>query len=209
MKILICCALPLEFNEARNQLKLKELTTKKDLPRIASSGNIDLLCTGPGKVNSSVNLYSYLLNNNPDLVIDTGTCGSLSEKIKTMEIVVSGNAIEFFSPEITGSKIVNNCLEDVKKILPKIIFDDITIATLEDKVNNINIVNKLIKQETSVVTWETSSIFYVCSKLKIPFISIRGVTDSCNENTDIDFKANRIVLCKKLYNYVKNLCIGI
>lgn len=209
MKILLTCALPVEFNEARNQLGLREVTSKKDLPRIANSKNITLVCCGIGKLNSIVSLSPILTKINPDFVIDTGTCGSLLEIIKPMDIVTSISAIDFYNVESKGLKYSYTDMPILKKYIPELKISTLNVASIEKSITNISDKEFLIEAGGAIVTWETASIFALCLKYEIPFLSIRGVTDSCNEKTYSDFKANRIAVCKKLYNYIKNLSIGI
>lgn len=209
MRILLTCALPTEFNEARNQLSLREITSKKDRPRIAISDNITLLCTGIGKINTLVSLLSYLVENTPDIVIDTGTCGSLVPDISVMDIIISIESIDFYSQLFMGESVKMDNIEEIKNILPGINIGSEVVASIESSITNSQERDELSKTGASIVTWETSSVFSFCSKLKIPFLSIRGVTDSCNENTFIEFKAIKVVLCKKLYNSVKMICMGI
>lgn len=208
MKIIITCALLLEFNEARNQLGLKEITEKSDIPRIAVNGDIHLVYSGIGKVNTVVNLFGYLKNIKPDLVVDSGTCGSLIETLVPLDIVVSTESIEFFSYNLRGHNFSCN-KSGIRDIIPGIVIDDYIVASIEDSVITPEHKKKLLDNGTSVVTWETSAIFSLCNKLQVPFVSIRGVTDSCNEHTHQDFKINRKELCKKIYNSIKMLCKGI
>ncbi len=208
MKIVITCALPLEFNEARNQLGLKEITTKSDSPRIALSGGIHLVYTGIGKANTTINLFDYLKAVKPDLVIDSGTCGSLTDNIIPLDIVVSTASIEFYSYNLRGRSFLGD-KPIIKALLSEIEISDHLVASIEDSVVSQEHKKKLLDNGASIVTWETSTIFCLCAKFDIPFVSIRGVTDSCNESTHMDFKKNRVEVCKILYNSVKKLCKGI
>lgn len=211
MNVLISCALPSEFNEARNQIGLKEITTKKDRPRIAHSKKITLICTGIGKINSLISLQSVIsrLENPPDIIIDTGTCGALDEEHSIFDIVTTAKAIDFYNVEVIGSPYINNQLEKLNLLLPELTIGNEIIGSIETSIVLKSDKNKLLDNEVNIVTWETSSVFALAKKLDIPFFSIRVVTDKCDENTFRDFKANCSTGCKKLYNHVKNICKGI
>lgn len=207
MKIVLSCALSTEFNEARNQLSLKEITTKKDLPRIAEKGDLALIYTGIGKVNTVLNLSSYLVKNRPDLVIDTGTCGSLTDNLKPLEIIYSYKAFEYYDIDNRG-RLYDN-VPRALELLPSYYINTNILATVEKSITSEKDRKRLHDGGAVAVTWETSAVFALCEKFNIPAISIRGVTDSCNEDTFKDFKLNGVNVCKKLYNSVKTFVISI
>lgn len=207
MRIVLTCALSTEFNEARNQLGLKEFTSKKDLPRIASKGELSLVYTGIGKVNTILNLSDYLISTRPGLVIDTGTCGSLTDALKPLDILYSYKSLEYYDIEKRG-KLINN-IELVTPILPAYYLNKNTVATIEKSICSTTDREKLHGSGAVAVTWETSAVFALCERLSIPALSIRGVTDSCNVDTFKDFKTNGVKVCKKLYNSVKTFIISI
>lgn len=208
MNIVITCALPVEFNEARNQFGLKEITTKKDSPRIGIKDNITIICTGIGKLNTVISLFKYLADNKPGIVIDSGTCGSLCSEIKISDIVVSNNCRDYFNIN-NPNKLYSYKKETIESLIPSIIVSDYIMASLEESIISDNFKRVLLDKGASLVSWETSSVFAVCDNLGIPYVSIRGVTDMCNGNTYRDFKLNKHEVCKKLYNSVKTICISI
>lgn len=206
MNIVITTALPPEFNAARNALGLEEYTKKGELPRIAERGNISLILTSMGRDNAYKYLSNLLEKRRVDLVIDTGTCGSLIDDIDIGDIVFSQKVLTFDSSlqyedviesseplvnELIGSRKVG-CVSSVDK----------SITATEDRI-------LLRDSGADIVTWETAGVFSAAKKHSIPFFSIRGVTDRCNGETFMDFKKNRVEVCKKLYNSVKILCKGI
>lgn len=208
MNILITCALPVEFNVARNQLGLRETTNRKDRPRIGIRKNISLIYTGIGKINTAISLYEYLKVSSPHLVIDSGTCGSLRSDIKIGDIIVSNRCLNYFNIN-NSDKLYSSKKEGIEPILPSIRVDDYIIASIEDSITTDDFKTKLVGNDASVVSWETSSVFAVCDKIGIPCISIRGVTDMCDGYTYKDFKLNKVEVCKKLYNFVKTHCMSI
>lgn len=209
--ILITCPLPLEFNEARNQLGLKEITTKKEHPRIAKGKGIILILSGIGKINSIISVNDILkkLENKPDIVIDTGTCGAISKDIKIFDLVTSITAIDYYNIDMKGLLIKNCNIELLNDIIPKLNIGRRVVSSIENSINKEEMRDKLYKKGSDIVTWETSAIFSLCKKENIPFVSIRVVSDNCNQDTYEDFKVNALEGCKKLYNYIKNICSGI
>ncbi|QEN03761.1 hypothetical protein EW093_03280 [Thiospirochaeta perfilievii] len=208
MEIVITCALPFEFNSAKNELGLREETLKGDLPRVAKKDHVTLIYTGLGKVNTLINLYENLLNLKDLVVIDTGTCGSLNNKLHPLDIVTINRSLEFYNYETVGKKYSIK-KEGLLTIFNNLEFDDYINASIEDSVSDPKKRNLLVDRGCSVVSWETSSVFEVCNKLKIPCFSKRVITDNCDENTFKDFKNNKSEACKKLYISVKKLCKGI
>lgn len=207
MKIVLTCALSTEFNEARNQLELREITEKKDLPRIAKKDDLFLVYTGIGKVNTILNLSDFLNKCKPDLVIDTGTCGSLTDNLKPLEVLYSYKSVEFYDIDKRG-RLYDNVAKALK-ILPSYFVNKNIIATVEKSISEESDRNHLHNSGAVAVTWETSAVFALCEKLNIPAISIRGVTDSCNADTFKDFKLNGVQVCKKLYSSVKTFVMSV
>ncbi|MBN2616786.1 MAG: hypothetical protein JXR64_00595 [Spirochaetales bacterium] len=205
MNILITCSLQFEFNEARNQLNLTEITSKKDIPRIAKKENITLLYTGIGKINAMSSLFEHLSKNSYDLVIDTGLAGSLNEKIEVKSIVICNQAIDFFADGYINQK-VKFSEEFLKDLYSSIKITNYIVGSIETTVKNGYVKEQLIESEVDIVTWETSSIFKVCNQFNTNCLSIRAISDCCDENTEVSFKENKVELCKILYNYLKILC---
>lgn len=205
MKILITCGLKSEYNEARNNLSLRETTIGKTFPRISEGKGLILVWTGIGKVNTAITLLRYIDSFKPDLIIDSGTCGSVSQLYNIKDIVISLESQEFFSISSPNETYSNLTLEEFNYLLNLKVTKTSKIASIEDSIDSDDKRYSLQKYECDCVSWESSTVFKIALQNKIKVISIRGVTDLCNNNTFNDFKKNRLVVCKRVYNYINDV----
>lgn len=208
MKIVIVTALPPEFNVARNELGLKEITNKKDRPRIAEGRDITLVLTGMGRDMAYDNLKVVLENREAHIIIDSGTCGSLVDYLNIGDIVYSREILDISeSLEVQGR--VKNIESPIENIIENFTGREFVLASVDKNITEEGQRESLKQLGAQVVAWETIGIMNIAKEYGTPALSIRGVTDSCNGETYKDFRGNSLEVCKKLYNSVKILCKGI
>lgn len=138
---------------------------------------------GIGKINAASNLTEILWNEEPDIVVNFGSCGNL-KNFKVGEVIQVG-------------EVYNNI--DVRP------FADFGV-TPEDNIGSIKISNSGIKlfttdqiydntrtdyaekylemiKECDIVDMEGYALAYVCKQRDIPFISFKWVSDDGNVDT--------------------------
>ncbi len=214
MKILLTCPIPPEFKQCCNQLLLKEYKTKINVKIKANIiNNIDILAvqTGPGKKNILKNLKSSIDEYKPDLIIDTGSCGSLNDEIKIGSIIIAYESYQYME-----KLLVSSCLKEKKdkwldsilkiseleklKIKPGIQICGPFVLKSEEKKKEIkNIIN------AEAFNWETAYVYEISANNKIPAISFRIVTDFGDKKALKDFFKNIKEQSTKLYKFIKIL----
>ena len=160
-KIILVSATPLEHGG------LKELN------------GIPIFHIGIGKINAASNLTEIIWNEEPDVVINFGSCGNLKNH-KVGSILQVGKVVNDMDtaglseiPVITLSNTKITC------------FTTDTIYDNSHK-NYTNVYNKHIN-ECSIVDMECYALAHVCSERNIPFHSYKWVSD---DGTPSDWEAN-------------------
>lgn len=160
--------------------------------------------TSVGKVNAALCTEILINNFNPTTIINTGIAGSLSPKVKVLDIVIS-NSINFYDiddyilkgcfPFKETFPIDLNLIEIAEKIslseaekakvhFGKIISGDSFIASQIEKDKLVSLYNPLC------VEMEGAAIAHVCYINKIPFISFRGISDPADDSARKFYKEN-------------------
>lgn len=149
---------------------------------------------GHGKVQFALRAQSLVLELQPRLVICAGACGSLVPAVKALDVVVAEDTVEH-----------DFRLRFVKRPLPRFAADGATLARLrkisgphfgtiasgdEDVIDPARAAEIARATGALAVAWEGAGGARACLYLGVPFIEIRGVTDSCALSTREHFREN-------------------
>ena len=138
---------------------------------------------GIGKINAASNLTEILWNEEPDIVVNFGSCGNL-KNFKVGEVIQVGeiyNNIDCrpfadfgVTPEdnIGSIKISNS---GIKLFTTDQIYDNTRTDYAEKYLEMI--------KECDIVDMEGYALAYVCKQRDIPFISFKWVSDDGNVDT--------------------------
>jgi futalosine hydrolase len=163
------------------------------------SGNciVNVLVTGVGGISTAWGMRQWLSNNPvPDLAINAGIAGSYSDNIKTGDVVLSlsdcfadlgiESGDRFISlaeaglmdPDefpFEGGVIYsrNKYFDKIEKILTKV--RAITVNTCSGSVPTIEKLKN--KFNPDIETMEGATFFYICAREKIPFLSVRAISN--------------------------------
>lgn len=162
---------------------------------------------GIGKVNSALGAAEMITRYNPDLVLSAGVAGSLSADVHSGETVMGmwyhyhdvycGEEVakgqvqgmpSTFSPLEVGANENGEIPTKVKKILG-------SNARITEIVSGDQFVNDTKKRDAlkeeyplaSAVDMESCSIAQTCYRYKVPFVSVRIISDGCDEEQYADF----------------------
>ncbi|MEG0592202.1 MAG: 5'-methylthioadenosine/adenosylhomocysteine nucleosidase [Coprobacillus sp.] len=206
-KIGIICASDDELEPFLSHLE-KKIVTKKAMLTFyegtINNINIITLFSGVGKVNAAIASQILIDTYNVDMIINAGTAGGMDETIHLFDTVISTQCAYHDTDD--------DILTEFHPWIPTIYFDtDIHLIEIAKKLCNINnsiylgrIVtgDKFIKDEFRdlinqkyvplSVDMESTSIAHVCHVNKIPFISIRTITDTANHSGTDAFESNCI-----------------
>jgi len=158
---------------------------------------IKLLVTGVGSVATAWSLKEWLkVGERPDLIINAGIAGSFKDDIKIGDVVMpvtdffadSGieNADSFLTlfesgladpdefPYQSGilqcDALISGRMSDILRSVKAI--------TLNTATGSVYTLNKLIKKfNPDIETMEGATFFYICTREKIPFLSIRAISN--------------------------------
>jgi len=166
-----------------------------------------LIITGIGSINTTFNLTKYLLNNNIELVIHGGIAGALKEKLtlgSVFQVVedvfadygINVNGIITNEIQVFDNNVFKN--NEFKKLsLPCAKGITLNSITLSDNIKSYY----LNKYNADIETMENAAIFYVCSKLNIPFYCFRSISnyvgDRNKQNWKIDLAVENLWLTLK------------
>jgi len=149
----------------------------------------DILITGVGMMNTTLNLANKLSDTIYDLVINMGIAGSFNSEIKIGDVVEVVEDIfseigfedgDIFS-EFTNFEIKNTFVIEGRTNLKKV--KGITVNTVHGNQNSIDeIVSRL---NPDIESMEGASVFMVCNNFNVPCIQIRSISNKVEKrNTE-------------------------
>ena len=206
-KIGLIFAMEEEINALKEYIKIEKEYTIFDLTFQETTINNNkciLALSGIGKVNSARCTQVLIDNMNVDYIINVGVGASLNNKLDICDIVLGEKLVQH-DFDITA-------FNHEKGYIPNIgvyIESDNYLLTIADEVakeNNLpikrgiiasgdifctdlNMANKINKKFNAICTeMEGASIAQVCYLSHIPFLIIRSISDSPNNNNVLDYE---------------------
>lgn len=166
---------------------------------------IPIFQVGIGKINAASNLTEILWNEEPDFVVNFGSCGNLKNH-KVGEVIEVGsvyNNIDVRPYAEYGCTPENNQCEiklsnsGVKLFTTDQIYDNTRTDYAEKYLDMI--------KSCDIVDMEAYALAYVCKQRNIPFVSYKWVSDDGNidtwkENAAIGFQNFREVFFQTYYS---------
>ena len=167
--------------------------------------NIDVLITGIGVPNTLYHLQNHIQNNDYQLIIQAGICGSFDtttplatvfeiEKDVFADIGFSQNKI--FTPlhdssfantnnlPLAAGWLINTSKYSIQHNLQKV--SGITVNTVTDNIEIINNYTKLY--QAKVESMEGAALHFVCLQKAIPFMQIRSISNYVGERNKSNWK---------------------
>ena len=151
----------------------------------------DILITGVGILETTLELTKKLALNRYDLVINAGIAGSFDNKIKIGDVVEVTEDIlselgyeenkTFF--EFKNFSVRNKFTVDSKTDLLKV--KSITVNTVSDNKSTIKKIKNRLNPD--IETMEGAAVFRVCNDFNIPCIQIRSVSNFVGERNKKDW----------------------
>ena len=165
----------------------------------------EILITGVGILETSLELTKKLVLNRYDLVINAGIAGSFDNKIKIGDVVeVTEDVLSelgyednktFF--EFKSFSVPNKFTVDSKTDLLKV--KSITVNTVSGNTSTIKKIKKRLSPD--IETMEGAAVFRVCNDFNIPCMQIRSVSNFVGErnkkNWNIDLAIKNLNLSLK------------
>lgn len=151
---------------------------------------------GHGKTQFAVQTQFVLHHfKNITAVVCIGACGALHEDLKIGDVVVATQTIEHdykerFLPQPLPAFLASERLISKIKTSPRQFHLGIVASGDEDVVDRRRAKEIVAATQAIAVAWEGAGGARVCRFLKIPYIEIRGVTDTADHSAVSDFKNN-------------------
>ena len=166
-----------------------------------------LVKSGVGKVNSARTNQIMIDKYNINYIINVGSAGSANAELNIKDIVIGDKLVQY-DFDITGAgnyekgeicdvgkffysdkRMINLCNETINELKDRDFNIKIgTIASADLFCTDSNL-SKKIREDfgAECVEMEGAAIAQVCTLDKVPFLVIRGISDTPNGNNHIDF----------------------
>lgn len=146
---------------------------------------------GVGQINAAYNTHKLILERNPKRIVNLGTAGSHTLAVGTL--VECTTFIQRSPPDLTTVPA---------KILRTNPMTDLTTAVC----GTADFISTSPAPETcDVMDMEAYAMAFVCEKFRVPFTSIKYVTDQSDTKTVADWKQNLLPAARTLLEqYQKN-----
>jgi adenosylhomocysteine nucleosidase len=222
MKTSIICAMKQEAEALTKLLIIEKETVISNINYIEGSynhHNIILAVCGEGKVHAAICAQTMTIVYKPDLIINLGVAGGIKPGIKTGDICIATDYIQYdYDLSAIGYKKGQISAIDVYKLpcdgeaalkLKKAA--DNTIKNQNIYLGTIGTGDSFVSSQASAKNiydnfgaiaceMEGGSIAQVCYVNKIKFAAVRAVSDNANEEASVDF---HVFLEKAVENSIK------
>ena len=226
VRVLLVCPIPLEYTTCRTALALRDAQAVLGC-RIARGavGNVDILAveTGPAKARAATATVAAIGHFQPDLVVDTGTCGALDGDLIVHALVLGMSCLEY---DISGNGLPHRIIQEMR--LPSA-FDFLPRREGQKLVRSLTELSKdrglhmragvqacgeFFTQSAQVreslfalsgavaCNWETAGVFVAALRCRVPPLSMRVVSDLGDEDSLRDFRRNARRCSQDLYRTV-------
>ena len=180
-----------------------------------------LVESGVGKVNAARTTQILIDKMNPKYIFNVGVAGSVSDKVNVMDIVLASNLVQHdfditpfnhekgYIPNVGIYMDTDKYLLDISKSVN--VDTNIHIGTIAS--GDIFITEKKMSNKVNTkfnalcVEMEGASIAQVCTLSNVPYLVIRSISDSPNQNDDnkITYEDFLSISCKTVSNYLKEI----
>jgi adenosylhomocysteine nucleosidase len=202
-RILILCPLRLELEAMLAHLAnlgKKSSESQLGLLKVFEFNDLGLLFSlaGHGKTQFGIQAQFFIDRLKPDVVICAGSAGGLSTDLKVGDVVVAEKTIEHDfrerflkrpEPEFAGDTELLTKLRSIQTSGFQLHFGK--IASGDEDIVDATRAQELVKQIGAIAcAWEGAGGARACQFNRIPFLEIRGVTDSATHESLADFKTS-------------------
>lgn len=220
--IVIIGAMPSELADIRNMLGESEVKTISGFDYYINEykgKKIINVCSGIAKVNAAVCTQVAIDNFNPDAVINAGIAGGMNPDVKVCDIVISNEVLphdldlHFLSdyPPYCGIYSADSRLIDaaekicgefgIKSFLGRIVSGE---AFISDNGIKADILERL---NPYAVDMESSAVGHCCYLNKMPFVSVRCISDNADDEGAMSFDEFEKIAAKRVAEVVLKMCV--
>ena len=206
----IICAMQIEADGLLSLAENKETKTiaKMNFTKCTLfDKDVVIVICGCGKVNAAMCTLALIQNYNPDVIINSGVAGSLSEGVSIGDIVVATKSVEHdMNTTALGDKQgevsfpdgiimyfecdekTTNLLAQVCRNIPDTRVETGIIASGDMFVSERK-KRLLIRERFDALACEMegAAIGHVCNRCEVPYTILRAISDDLDENKGMDF----------------------
>lgn len=216
-----------EMNEIKKLMKNieeKDLFNLQFFTGIIEETECVLVECGEGKVNAARTTQVMIDNFKIDKLVNVGSAGAINEDLNVKDVVIADKLVQY-DFDISGlgyekgeicnigkyiycdKTLVEECkkaIENIENESYKVVIG--TIATADSFCDKPEIA-KMVRKEFNAecVEMEGAAVAQVCYLDKIPFLVIRGISDTPNGNNKIDFRKYLEIASKQSAKILQNL----
>lgn len=219
----IICAMQIEIDKINEAIENKTTETVSGI--IFTKGTlygkevVTAVC-GVGKVFAAICTEAMIIKYNPEVIINTGVAGTLTDKLSICDVAVSADVVQHdmdTSPLgdpvglLSGINIVKipsdrrvaeKMAECVEKIGLKCVVG--TIASGDQFINGAEKKQYISKEFGAIACeMEGASVGHVCYVNNIPFAVIRAISDGAGDDSHMDYPTFARVAAEKSAEAVK------
>lgn len=179
--------------------------------------------SGVGKVYAAACTQIMILEFRPDFILNTGVCGSLTKELKACNVVVGEKVLQYdMDTSPLGDPVglisgINKIYFDCDNKLGEALLDILKnkginhkkgiIATGDKFINDSALVKKLNTDFNAIAgDMESGSIGHICYINDVPFGIVRSISDSGDENSDVDYAQTVEFAARVTVEVVLELC---
>ena len=167
----------------------KTIAGKKVIEGELFSKKIALIISGIGKVSSSLSCQLLIDKYNVEKVINFGSVGGVSNKVKVLEyyLVEKSCQFDFDLREIDPVPLGYNQDYDTvfySHLTPDCGFNKVNLGSSDKFTSKKEIIDEVIEMGCDIRDMEGGAIAQVCTANSVPLIMLKGVTDVYGLGTD-------------------------
>ena len=198
-----------EMNEIKKLMKNieeKDLFNLQFFTGIIEEAECVLVECGEGKVNAARTTQIMIDNFKIDKLVNVGSAGAINEDLNVKDVVIADKLVQY-DFDNCDKTLVEECkkaIENIENESYKVVIG--TIATADSFCDKPEIA-KMVRKEFNAecVEMEGAAVAQVCYLDKIPFLVIRGISDTPNGNNKIDFRKYLEIASKQSAKILQNL----
>jgi adenosylhomocysteine nucleosidase len=209
MKVVVSAAMKEELAPFRNKFATEEILSigKTRLEKVIRNDVLDLylLETGIGKVNAAFSATLLHQQLAVDLVINTGSAGSLSENVKVGDVVLS-TSLTYSDVDATGFGYEIGQVPQMPSCYETKRFEELHIkGDFAYHYGLIVTADSFMDDQVRVNQVKNTAIAQVSTFYEVPILNIRGISDIAGKKTVATFNENLDLAAKNSSQVVLHL----
>jgi adenosylhomocysteine nucleosidase len=228
VRILLICPIPLEYTSCRSALSLRDASAVLGCRAARGSvAKVDIMAveTGPAKARAASGTVAATAEFQPDLVVDTGTCGALDGDLIVNGIILATSCLEY---DISGNGLPHRIIPEMKlpsafDMMPRRegqrLMRSLTElgkdqglyvragiqASGELFIQSLQVRESLFALSGALAcNWETAGVFIAALRSSVPPLSLRIISDLGDEDALRDFRRNARRGSQALYRFLRD-----